>query len=101
MQETVYTTDNTELLKKEEAMLVPLWVNYVLPDGRGKGQVRPALVVRDWKQANGSVNLQVFVDGSNDYLAAGKDGIWGFTLWKTSVHYSADKGYGTWHKIDE
>jgi hypothetical protein len=72
-------------------------VHYVLSDGRSKGQHRPAIVVQDWKQENGSVNLQVFTDGSNDYLGKGQDGTWCFTLWKTSVHYSEEPKPGTWH----
>ncbi len=35
-------------------------VHYTYPDG----VTRPAIVVRDW--SNGCVNLQVFLDGSND-----------------------------------
>ncbi|MBL1176880.1 hypothetical protein [Pantanalinema sp. GBBB05] len=64
-------------------------VNYVLPDGRSEGQIRPAIVVRKWSDT--CVNLQVLTDGDNDY--PGKDG----TLWKTSVTYSEDKLPYTWH----
>lgn len=45
-------------------------VNYVLPDGRSAGQVRPAIVVRVWNDvssdliAQGYCNLQVFTDGT-------------------------------------
>lgn len=35
-------------------------VHYTFPDG----EVRPAVVVRDW--GGGCVNLQVFLDGDND-----------------------------------
>ena len=42
-------------------------VRYVLTSGRSAGQSRPAMVVRDWSEkGNGCVNLQVFLDGSND-----------------------------------
>lgn len=64
-------------------------VNYVLPDGRSAGEIRPAIVVRKWSDT--CVNLQVFTDGDNDY--PGTNG----TLWKTSVTYSEDKLPYTWH----
>jgi len=47
-------------------------VRYVLASGRSAGQARPAMVVRDWSEkGNGCVNLQVFLDGSNDSGAEG------------------------------
>ena len=76
-------------------------VHYVLPDGRSRGQHRPAIVVRVNNRENGSVNMQVFTDGSNDYLGYGSSGDWFPTLWKTSVHYSEDKEPGTWHWIEK
>jgi hypothetical protein len=69
-------------------------VHYVLPTGRNKGAHRPAIVVRDWKQKNGLVQLQVFTDGSNDDLTEN-------IVWRTSVHYDADKLPGTWHWIEK
>lgn len=74
-------------------------VHYVLPDGRSQGEHRPAIVVRVWDIPSypaGTINLQVFTDGSND----GKDYAAG-TVWKTSVHYSEDKEPGTWHWIEK
>jgi hypothetical protein len=65
-------------------------VLYVLPDG----QIRPAIIVRLWSAA--CVNLQVFLDGNNDYLSMGTGGNTG-TRWKTSVYYSEGKEPGTWH----
>lgn len=84
------------------------FVCYILPDEGHPhltgtaGQVRPAIVVRDWSNpdipdSDGVINLQVFLDGSND---AGIDAINAarvVTLWKTSVHYSNDLLPGTWH----
>src|SRR5260221_644908 len=74
-------------------------VHYVLPDGRSKGEHRPAIIVKVWDahRAQGTVNMQVFTDGSNDYLGKGQDGTWCFSLWKTSVHYSEEPKPGTWH----
>ena len=72
-------------------------VHYVLESGRSQGQHRPAIVVRNNQGERGSVNLQVFIDGSNDYLGQGKDGEWFPTRWKTSVHYDENKKPGTWH----
>lgn len=80
-------------------------VHYVLEDGRSKGQHRPAIVVRDWKQENGLCQLQVFTDGLNDGFESGhylhEPGA-AFTLpqnviWRTSVHYDENKEPGTWH----
>ncbi|MBN3993884.1 MAG: hypothetical protein HWQ36_26220 [Nostoc sp. NMS2] len=72
-------------------------VHYVLPDGRSAGQVRPAIVVRVWRDvspdliAQGYSNLQVFTDGDNDYPGAG------MTIWATSKVYSENHEPGTWH----
>lgn len=76
-------------------------VHYVLPDGRSAGQHRPAIVLRVWGEATAwpqTVQLAVFVDGTNDY-----DTIFGMSshhvpvIWKTSVSYDADRKLGTWH----
>ena len=83
-------------------------VHFVLDSGRSKGQHRPAIVVRDWKQENGLVQLQVFTDGMNDDFPAIVSGMQSNgeavslhmtanTIWRTSVHYSDDKEPGTWH----
>lgn len=77
--------------------------HYVLPDGRSKGDHRPAVIVRVWgedqvkagtlpAEALGTVQLQVFTDGSNDgdQYAAG-------IVWKTSVVHDEAGGLGTWH----
>ena len=78
-------------------------VHYVLENG----QHRPAIVVRDWKQENGLVQLQVFTDGLNDafkvtqLVRIGEQetviSIDRNVVWRTSVHYSEDKEIGTWH----
>ncbi len=73
-------------------------VHYVLPDGRSAGQVRPAIVVRVWRDvspdliAQGYSNLVVFIDRTNDYPDAEQD-----TIWATSKTYSEDRVLGTWH----
>lgn len=81
-------------------------VHYVLESGRSKGEHRPAIVVRDWKQPNGLIQLQVFTDGTNDEF---RDIVTTFlgqvtghsfsanTIWRTSVHYSEEQEPGTWH----
>ena len=76
-------------------------VHYVLPDGRSAGQHRPAIVVRDWKQRNGLVQLQVFTDGSNDNLLNYNDQNPANVVWRTSVHYDDTKEPGTWHWIEK
>lgn len=71
-------------------------VHYVLPDGRSAGEHRPALVVKVWNQ-DGTANLHVFTDFTNDYSAPeGETG----TLWATSVPYSEGKEPRTWHWIE-
>lgn len=64
-------------------------VHYVLPDGRHPSECRPAFIVRVWNDE--LVNLQVFVDGTNDY--ADYNG----SVWATSVHYSDVHEVRTWH----
>src|SRR5260370_40405853 len=59
-------------------------VHYVLDTGPHKGEHRPAMIVRVWMRISHTIQLLVFVDGSND-VPAGPPPI----LWKTSVHYSA------------
>ena len=71
-------------------------VHYVLPSGQ-VGAHRPAIVVHVWPGGSGNpypdgetVQLQVFMDGSND---------WYFTSihWATSVTHDEGKAPGTWH----
>lgn len=73
-------------------------VNYVLDDQANQpGEIRPAIVVRVWDEE--LVNLQVFIDGENDYPAYFHSG--GQQLnahWKTSILYDADYRHGTWHR---
>lgn len=68
-------------------------VHYVLEAGPHQGEHRPALIVRVWDHE--MVNLQVFVDGSNDYYK--NQGPEPLTLWRTSKHLDHDCGVGTWH----
>lgn len=71
-------------------------VNYVMPDGRYPGSIRPAIIVAVWDITElGTSNLQVFTDGDNDY--PGTDGL----LWATSIYRNANKESGTWHFRDE
>lgn len=83
-------------------------VHYVLESGRCQGEHRPAIVVRDWKQPNGLVNIQVFTDGWNDdfreahHVNTGEQStvvtIVQNTIWRTSVHQDEEtKAPGTWH----
>lgn len=73
-------------------------VLYVLENGPGKGEIRPAIVVKVWTNAegapqeNGVCQLQVFSDSDgryNDQLPA--------AAWRSSVVFSENKEPGTWH----
>lgn len=72
-------------------------VLYVLDDGPGCGQARPATVVH-LHNSTGLVNLQVLTDSTNNRhgLPVGND-LLPPLMWKTSVSYNADKALGTWH----
>lgn len=70
-------------------------VHYRLPDGRSAGDLRPAIVVTVWPEDGtphgGSLQLQVFTDGTNDgpSYASG-------IAWKTSVVEGTDLGTWRW-----
>lgn len=84
-------------------------VHFVMDVGRHKGDHRPAIVVRNWEQENGLVQLQVFTDGANDDIkdtiavhcsetnTAHSIHVTANTFWRTSVLYSETKEPGTWH----
>ncbi len=71
-------------------------VHYVLDTGPSEGQHRPAIVVRVWEKATGYIQLQVFVDGTNDGFAPGEN-----VVWRTSVQPdpTGEKPY-SWHWIE-
>ena len=77
-------------------------VHFVLPDGPHAGEHRPAIVVKVWRQgdgtppANGYSNLVVFMDGTNDGAAFG-----GCIHWATSIEYSEEPKPRTWHWIEK
>ena len=73
-------------------------VLYVLNEGPAAGEIRPAIIVRCFRDENGvpvsTVQLQVFTDTDptgqfNDQLPQ--------VMWKASVNYSEEKNRGTWH----
>lgn len=71
---------------KQQVPSVGRVVHYVLEAGPHQYDHRPALIVRTWGDTpDALVNLQVFVDGSNDYYP--HQGPEPLTLWRTSVHY--------------
>lgn len=73
----------------------PYLVHYVLPEGRGADECRPAAVVREWTdEPQPCLNLLVFADGLND----GTDDP---VLWKTSVYHGPDGERHTWHRAAE
>ncbi len=71
-------------------------VHFVMPDG----DHRPAIVVRTW--GGDCVQLQVFLDGTNDLTPAENGGISREIaerglMWATSVPYSEQPQPRTWH----
>lgn len=78
-----------QLVTLQTRLTVGQIVNYVLPDGRSAGQIRPAIVVRVWSDI--CCNLQVFVDGDNDYPYSQSP------IWITSSLYSEEKTPRSWH----
>ncbi len=92
-----------------EELTVGSLVHYVLESGPHQGEHRPAIVVRTWKPiSEEAVNLQVFTDGPNDAFESSHylreaDAAFAIplnTIWRTSVHYSADHEPGTWHWME-
>lgn len=76
-------------------------VGYVLgadgPGIGGRGEVRPAMVVRVWGDPPAApylIQLQVFMDGTNDDPVDGRP-----LSWRTSVPYSSGNEPGTWHHL--
>jgi hypothetical protein len=67
-------------------------VRYVLRLGLNAGESRPAVVVAVWGPT--CVNLQVFLDGSNDTGDETADGV----RWAQCVYFDpTGTGFGTWH----
>ena len=78
-------------------------VHYVLNEGHNVGQCRPAIVVRTWGDpptAPYPIQLQVFVDGTNDWPGETVG-----HMWRTSVVYddraAGERQRGTWHWIEK
>jgi len=84
-----------------EGLTAGRMVHYVLGDGHYKGEHRPAIVVKlvppEWgyPEEDHAVQLQVFMDGTND----GEQYANGL-MWATSVKYSEDPKPYTWHWIE-
>ena len=88
-----------------QGLAVGRMVHYVLSGGRSAGQVRPAIVVRNWDDEAlsyppGTCNLHVFLDGANDTGSECE----ATSGWIGSVHFDeteaqTGRGYkpGTWH----
>jgi hypothetical protein len=79
-------------------------VHYVLPDGNSKGEHRPAIIVKVWDahRAQGTVNMLVFTDCTNDVDPRNPhtDSYGKGITWATSVHYSEKPEPRTWHWIE-
>ena len=85
--------------KKINGLTEGRMVHYVLPDGKNAGEHRAAIVVRVFDHYEGTSNLSVFTDGSNDFIK-GAPG-WRGTLSASSVlPDQTKKEPGTWHWIE-
>jgi len=73
-----------------EHSLIGKIVHYVLPDGPYLGEHRPAIIIKAWSPE--TVQLGVFMDGTNDGLSDGQ-----LMAWQTSVLHDKNLGVGTWH----
>ncbi len=93
----------TPVLVKDQGVEMPTIghiVHYVLDNPQfitmrkdAIGEHRPALVVRVWPGYDG-INLQIFLDGSNDCPNLANE----YMTWRTSVpHDEETKAPGTWH----
>lgn len=66
---------------------------------------RPAIVVEVWDKDKGIVNLQVFTDGTNDFIGLDIEhysesyckAIETGLIWRTSVLYNPEYSPGSWH----
>lgn len=84
-------------------------VHFVLSNG----EHRPAIVVNNWgseknfdgawayPEEDGYVNLQVFIDGSNDNDVYPVSVPPNHMVWETSIKYSAEPEPRTWHWIEK
>lgn len=68
-------------------------VHFVMPAGPSRGEHRPAIVVTE--PVDNLVNLQVFIDGSNDGYPHTRTAIW-----EQGVPYSEGMEPGTWHEVE-
>lgn len=68
-------------------------VHFVVQAGPSRGEHRAAIVVTE--PIDGRVNLQVFIDGSNDGYPHSRAAIW-----EQGVPYSEGMEPGTWHEIE-
>ena len=80
-------------------------VHYVLTEQdsqRHPGEHRPADVVRVVSKEEGTANLYVLVDGTNDVSTEGLGSEAGPpVLWRTSVRFDEEtKEPGTWHWLE-
>lgn len=78
-------------------------VHYVMRNGVH----RAAVVVKVWNMYDGTSNLQVFLDGPNDFLGhtntdsfLTEEDVNKGLYWATSVKYSDGKEPDTWHWIE-
>jgi len=96
--------ENASVEVRQMAGLTPgCIVHFVMPNG----EHRPAIVVRVWDPSAGTVNLQVFTDGLNDFREVSGGESDSFTravesgvLWRTSIVYREIPEPNSWHWIE-
>lgn len=84
--------------RMDGAVVVGRTVHYCQEGGRqgqGKGECRPAVVVRVWDANAGTSNLVVTQDGANDRGATSPEGP--LHSWKTSIVKGGPGEPGKWH----
>lgn len=73
------------------------------------GEHRPSIIVKVWNAVTGTVNMQVFTDGTNDVEPPStpnestllQEAIATGILWRTSITYNEEKTPNTWHWIEQ
>ena len=78
-----------------EGLIVGAIVHFVIPAGRSMGQHRAAMITNIWDATNGTVDLTVFVDGSEDGYPHTQP-----VVLFNGIPYSETQENRTWHWLE-